>query len=248
MNDDKHADHYSFLSDKHWIADPVQAVFMSGPRKALFRAIMKQKPKKVLDVCCGTGVMANWFASRGIETIGIDSSQTMLGRAERKGRITRAKLMDAGQMEFDKEFYGAYINLAIYEMAPELRERVWQKMVQAVRDGGIVTVMDLNAPQKDARFSRFWRGFFELDERNFLRTNPAHYSNYCEFIQNGGLESWMTQRVTKLDSEKYFFAGNIGVLSAVVGNKIHAVKRQCAGVGPAKQPESTWECTDIAAK
>ena len=124
--------------------------------------------------------------------------------------------MDAGQMKFDKEFDAAYINLAIHEMAPDLREQVWQKMVQAVRDGGIVAVMDLNAPQKDTRRSRFWRGFFELDERNFLRTNPEHYSNYCGFIQNGGLQGWMTQRVANLNSQEYFFAGNIGVLSTVV--------------------------------
>jgi len=214
---DKQPDYYSFLSDKHWIADPVQAVFMAGPRKALFREIMKQQPKKILDVCCGTGGMARRFTSRGIETTGIDSSRTMLGRAERKSRVTRAWLMDAGQMEFNKEFDAAYINLAIHEMAPDLREQVWQKILRAVRAGGIVAVMDLNAPQQDTRRSRFWQGFFELDERNFLRTNPQHYANYREFIQHGGLQGWMTQRVSKLNSEKYFFAGNIGVLSAVVG-------------------------------
>ena len=189
---------------------------MAGPRRALFREIMQHKPKKVLDVCCGTGGMAKRFTSRDIKTIGIDSSRSMLGRAERKGRVTRAWLMDASQMEFDKEFDAAYINLAIHEMAPGLREQVWQKMVQAVRDGGLVAVMDLNAPQKGTRRSRFWHAFFELDERNFLRTHPEHYSNYCEFIQTGGLHGWMKQRVSKLNSEKYFFAGNIGVLSAIV--------------------------------
>lgn len=148
--------------------------------------------------------------------MGIDSSRTMLSQAEKKGRITRSQLMDASQMEFHKEFDVAYINLAIHEMAPDLREVVWQKMVQAVRDGGVVAIMDLNAPQKHTARSRFWQGFFELDERNFLRTNPEHYSNYCEFIKNGGLHSWMKPRVTKLESEKYFFAGNIGVLSAIV--------------------------------
>ncbi len=213
---DKQTDYYSFLADKHWIADPIQAVFMAGPRRALFRTIMKHRPKRVLDVCCGTGGMAGRFTARGIETTGIDSSRTMLGQAERKGRITTARLMDAGEMEFNKEFDAAYINLAIHEMTPELRERVWWKMVQAVRDGGIVAVMDLNAPQQDTRRSRFWRGFFELDERNFLRTNPGHYSNYREFVDNGGLRGWMMQRVSQLNSERYFFAGNLGVLSAIV--------------------------------
>lgn len=189
---------------------------MSAPRKALFQAIMHQKPQTVLDVCCGTGAMANWFTTRGIKTTGIDSSRTMLARAERKGRITHARLLDASQMEFNKEFDAAYINLAIHEMAPDLRELVWQKMLRAVRVGGIVAVTDLNLPQKDTRLSRFWSRFFELDERNFLRTNPDHYSNYCQFIQDGGLRSWMSQRLSKLNGEKYFFAGNIGVLSAIV--------------------------------
>ena len=221
MNDrgDTQTDYYSFLSDKHWIADPIQSVFMSGPRKALYRTIIKQTPKKVLDVCCGTGAMANWFTSRGIETTGIDSSKTMLARAEQKGRVTHARLMDAGQMTFDMEFDAAYINLAIHEMPPDVREKVWLAMIQAVRRGGIIAVMDLNAPQKDTRFSRFWHNFFELDERNFLRTNPDHYTNYCEFIQNGGLSGWMRQRCTNLNSENYFFAGNIGVLSTVVNSE-----------------------------
>lgn len=215
-NNNKLVDYYTFLSDKHWIADPMQAAFMSRPRKALFRTIMNQKPKKVLDICCGTGAMAYWFTSRGIETMGVDASTSMLNRALQKRRLTHSFLLDASQMQFNQEFDAAYINLAIHEMPPDIREQVWQKMIQAVRDGGIVCVMDLCAPEKATRFSRFWRGFFELDERNFLRTNPAHYSNYLEFIHHGGLREWMKQRVSALHSEKYFFAGNIGVLSVVV--------------------------------
>lgn len=217
MNDgDTHTDYYSFLSDKHWIADPIQAVFMSRPRLAMFRAIMKHNPKKVLDVCCGTGALTNWFTSRGIETTGIDSSKTMLARAEQKGRVTQARLMDAGQMRFEKEFDAAYINLAIHEMPPSVRVQVWQAMLRAVRSGGIIAVMDLNAPRQDTRYSRFWHNFFELDERNFLRSNPDHYANYREFIQNGGLRGWIRERTSNLNSEKYFFGGNIGVLSTVV--------------------------------
>jgi len=214
--DDKQVDYYRFLSGKHWITDPVQAVFMSGPRRALFREIIKRKPTKVLDVCCGTAVMTARFTSRGIETTGIDSSRTMLDRAKQKGRIDEAILMDASQMDFDREFDAAYINISIHEMSPNVRERVWQKMIQAVCKGGIVAVMDLNAPLKDTRLSRFWHGFFELDERNFLQTNPEHYYNYREFMENGGLRGWMQTRVKQYVSERYFFSGNIGVITTVV--------------------------------
>ncbi len=221
---DEQTDYYSFLADKHWIADPIQAVLMAGPRRALFATVMKHRPKEVLDVCCGTGGMARRFAAWGIAPTGIDLSRTMLGQAERKGRITHARLMDAGEMELRKEFDAAYINLAIHEMTPDLRERVWQKMIESVCEGGIVVVMDLNAPQMDTRRSRFRHGLFELDERNFLRTNPDHYANYREFLENGGLRGWMTRRVSQLNSEKYFFVGNIGVLSAIVREPVPSVR------------------------
>lgn len=218
MNDDSdtQTDYYSFLSDKHWIADPIQALFMSRPRKALFRAIMKHSPKSVLDVCCGTGAITNRFTSRGIETTGIDSSKSMLARAEQQERLSHARLMDATRMTFQQEFDAAYINLAIHEMSPAVRDQVWQAMTRAVRPGGVIAVMDLNSPDRDTRLSRFWHNFFELDERNFLRTNPDHYANYSEFISNGGLRHWMMQRTSTLDTERYFFAGNIAVLSAIV--------------------------------
>lgn len=212
----KPVDYYSFLSNKHWLADPIQSVFMSGPRKNLFKTVIERKPKNVLDICCGTAVMANWFTSRGLETTGVDSSETMLNRASLKGRLTHSILLDVSQLQFQNEFDAVYVNLAIHEMSPDVREHVWRKMLQAVRDGGLVVVMDLCKPQKNTRLARFWHRFFEMDERNFLTTNPDHYKNYCEFIEHGGLRSWMTQRVAVLHSEEYFFAENIGVLSAVV--------------------------------
>jgi ubiquinone/menaquinone biosynthesis C-methylase UbiE len=214
-NNENH-DYYSFLSGKHWIADPIQALFMRGARKALFGMIVEHKPKSVLDVCCGTGGMAKRFTSVGIETTGVDSSQTMLHHAEKKKRITHAYLINASQMKFNEEFDAAYINLAIHEMSPDMRDLVWQKMCQSVRKGGVVAVMDLNLPKNNTKSSRFWRGFFELDERNFLRTNPKHYDNYCEFIKAGGVRSWMTKRVTKLEAERYYFSENIAVLSAII--------------------------------
>lgn len=209
-------DHYSFLSGKHWVTDPVQAVFMYRPRKALFRLVAKHKPERILDVCCGTGVMANKFTSIGLETTGVDSSESMLKQAKEKSRITYIQLKDASLMEFNKEFDAAYINLAIHEMAPEIRERVWQKMLQAVRAGGVIVAMDLNAPKSLSFPSRFWRGFFELDERNFLKFNPEHYHNYCEFIDNGGLYEWMKRNTTNIEEEEYFFHGNIAVISTIV--------------------------------
>ena len=61
-------------------------------------------------------------------------------------------------------------------------------MIEAVRDGGVIAVMDLNAPKALTGMSKFRHGFFEMDERNFLRSNPDHYTNSCEFIEHGGVD------------------------------------------------------------
>lgn len=216
IENSERTDHYSFLSDKHWITDPVQAFFMSRPRKALFGMAMKHQPGKILDVCCGTGVMASRFTSIGVETTGVDSSPSMLKQATEKSRLTYSLLMDASLMAFEKEFDAAYINLAIHELAPDLRDKVWQRMLRAVRVGGVIIAMDLNAPKYSSFPSRFWQSFFELDERNFLKTNPEHYHNYREFMSMGGVCEWVKARSSKIEDEKYFFNGNIAVLSAIV--------------------------------
>lgn len=216
MQDEQAMDYYRFLAGKQWIADPIQALFMSAPRRALFRAVMQHRPKRVLDVCCGSGAMTARFTKRGIHTVGVDASQTMLERAKAKQRLSEARLMDATQMNFDREFDAAYINIAIHEMAPEIRDTVWNNMLRAVRDGGVIAVMDLNAPPRLNGLAKFWHRFFELDERNFLQTNPEHYANYREFIEHGGIHAWMSSRVDRLSDEKYFFSANLAVLTSIV--------------------------------
>ena len=70
------------------------------------------RPKKVLDVCCGTGVMAEMLAREGLEVTGVDLSQPMIDEARRKAARKRLDLryecQDAASMELNEEFDAAY--------------------------------------------------------------------------------------------------------------------------------------------
>jgi len=206
-------DHYRFLAGKHWLTDPIQGLFMSRPRKALIGQIKALNPQRVLDVCCGSGDIARHFTRAGIETTGVDSSDSMLQRAREKRRINHIHKLDVTQMDFHKEFDVAYVSLAIHEMSADTREQVWKKMLQAVRDGGTIIVLDFSVAKKKRFWSRFWSGFTELDEKSFLKTNPPHYYNYKEFMSNGGVYDWLLQCAGKIDKAETFFADTLAVLS-----------------------------------
>lgn len=47
------------------------------------------KPRRVLDMACGTGSLSMLFASRGIETVGMDLSEDMLVRAREKAQTCK---------------------------------------------------------------------------------------------------------------------------------------------------------------
>lgn len=42
---------------------------------------MADRPARVLDVCCGTGLMTTELAGRGLDVVGVDASPAMLGIA-----------------------------------------------------------------------------------------------------------------------------------------------------------------------
>lgn len=64
-------------------------------------AALSREPRWVLDLCCGTGEAARWFANRGCRTVGVDLSAEMLRLAASKpGNVTwlrqDMRTLDAG--------------------------------------------------------------------------------------------------------------------------------------------------------
>lgn len=70
------------------------------------------KPRKLLDVCCGTGSMAELLVSKGYQVAGFDISEPMVEEARRKaagrGLGIRYEVADAATVDLGARFDAAY--------------------------------------------------------------------------------------------------------------------------------------------
>ncbi len=73
---DKYAEEYDWLTDA--------GNRIAAHRKEVDALIARFSPTRVLDAGCATGLTASLFASKGVETIGLDRSRLMLAIAKRK--------------------------------------------------------------------------------------------------------------------------------------------------------------------
>src|SRR5690349_4817342 len=70
------------------------------------------KPKTMLDVCCGTGVMAEMLTREGFKVTGFDLSDPMIAEAKRKASSKKLKIdyfcQDAAELDLGHTFEAAY--------------------------------------------------------------------------------------------------------------------------------------------
>lgn len=78
----------------------------------LLLSTLEVKPKRLLDVCCGTGTLAELLAAEGFTVEGFDLSPTMIEVAREKSissmRNLRFEVMDASTFDMAKSYEGAY--------------------------------------------------------------------------------------------------------------------------------------------
>ena len=88
--------------------------------------------ERILDVGCGDGVLSLKIIDRGAEVVGVDNSPDMVEAARAAG--VYATLLDAADMDFDRQFDAAFSNAALHWMVE--RERVAEAIFEALMLGG----------------------------------------------------------------------------------------------------------------
>ncbi|MCK4652469.1 MAG: class I SAM-dependent methyltransferase, partial [Methanosarcinales archaeon] len=107
--------------------------------------------KKVLDVCCGTGVMCAMIAdvvgARG-EVVGVDLSEKMLKKAEkRKKDNIRFCISNAEEIPYEDGYFDcASITFGLHEMPYQVRMNVLCEMRRVIKPGGKIAVLDYSYP------------------------------------------------------------------------------------------------------
>lgn len=140
---------------------------------------LDQRPKTLLDVCCGTGQLARHFLDAGYRVVGIDLSADMLeqARANTAGYITAGQAdflqKDAAAFTLDEQF-GLVVSTfdALNHLPDECALRGCFESVRNVLISGGMFIFDLNTR---AGLLQHWNGIHIEDSPELMLVNRAIY-------------------------------------------------------------------------
>ena len=131
-------------------------------RRATVAAVV-QPGDRVLDACCGTGDLAVAAHQAGATVTGLDFSERMLERAQRKSDEVEWVQGDAEKLLFeDASFDAATVGFGVRNLAD--LERGLAELRRVLRPGGRVAILEITKPSGLlAPFYRLWfDGFVPL--------------------------------------------------------------------------------------
>jgi ubiquinone/menaquinone biosynthesis C-methylase UbiE len=128
--------------------------------KELLEKALETFPERetLLEVGCGTGHFTRWFSEKGLATMGVDVSRTMLAEARRRGTSACA-VANASALPFADRSFDLTALVASLEFLEEPK-RALREAVRVARHGlvlGTFNRFSLYALRRRLRPSRVWR-------------------------------------------------------------------------------------------
>ena len=125
--------------------------------ETLQRVLLSKIPNnaRLLDLCCGTGLLIKPLLERGYQVTGIDNSQSMLECARYNAAKADYQLADARDFSLQQQVHGAFSNSASLNHIESIEdlEKVFKCTFEALQEQGVF-VFDLNHPEQ---LKRWWR-------------------------------------------------------------------------------------------
>ncbi len=91
--------------------------------------------QRLLDVCCGTGLVAAAAAAHGLSVTGIDISESMIAQASKKGLAVEFEVGDAEALSFpDASFDRVVCNFGLYHLPDP--DRAIAEAARVLKPGG----------------------------------------------------------------------------------------------------------------
>jgi ubiquinone/menaquinone biosynthesis C-methylase UbiE len=172
-----------------------------------------KKGDRVLDVCCGTGDQAFYYAKNGAIVTGIDQNPGMIGVAEerkKKEGITNVnfRVAAAEKLPFeDSVFDVASISLALHEIENSKRDAVISEMKRVVKKDGCLIFIDFKVPLVSNTASYL----IKMAEHLVGKDNRESFKNY---IEDGGLPILLGRNKLKPEKISYFKDGLLTIIKA----------------------------------
>lgn len=179
----------------------IQAIAFSGMKAG----------DRVLDVCCGTGDQAFYYAQVGIMATGIDLDPNILKLA-RKDKKRRAlsnvsfQLSDAQYLPFkDNYFDYASISFALHEKERTARDKIISEMKRVVKKEGALIFIDFQVPLPKNLFVYLIRAIEFIAGRN-------HHRYFKDYIAQGGLDEILEKNQLTEAKREYLNDGLITII------------------------------------
>jgi trans-aconitate methyltransferase len=117
-----------------WTSDSYRhnAAYVPALGAAVFGLLNPQPGERILDLGCGEGTLTAQIAAAGSTVVGIDASPEMIAAAVARG--IDARLMDAEQLPYDREFDAVFSNAALHWVRDH--DAMLEGVHRALRPGG----------------------------------------------------------------------------------------------------------------
>lgn len=190
------------MSNQNWnaAAYSVHASFVPEQGRALIEMLAPSEGMSVLDLGCGDGELTKELLDAGCEVMGVDASPDMVEAARANGIDVR--LLDAQEMDFDREFDAVFSNAALHWMSDQYAvvRAVWRALVPGGRFvaecGGDGCLRVIREGIKSALAKR---------DVDYKSRNPWHFPEvglYTKILENQGFSVRYIARIdrpTKLE-------------------------------------------------
>ena len=203
----KPKDDYRFIAHFY---DLLFVPLLKGIRNNVIELSMIKDKTSVLEVACGTGEQAGYYARKGAIVTALDFSKPMLKIAKQKNKEYKTLhfiYSDATKLQFrDNQFDISTITLALHEMDPSIREKVVKQMIRVTKKDGRIIIVDYTVPKS----KNIWSIIICLTER---MAGGDHYKNYRHFMTNKGLQELIKDLPLKLKNKRLYYGGNLSIFN-----------------------------------
>jgi len=138
--------------------------------------------KKILDVGCGPGRDAKFFADLGYEVVGIDLSEKLLEIARKNVPKAKFYLMDMRNLDFPNNYFDGIWACASFLHVPRKdAQKTLNEFYRVLRENGLIYIS-----VKEGRGERFVKSNqYGEKERYFVYYS---YAELRKLIENGGFK------------------------------------------------------------
>lgn len=199
------ADAYGFAA--RWY-DFLTGGVLRAVRERLVERIAHSGDRRVLDIGCGTGVLAAMLLQQGLDVTGVDTSPAMLVEAGKRVPPERLVLATGGPLPFENaSFDAAVLCLVMHESA----SGAGNLLVEALRVAPRCYVVEWRMPERNLDYIA--QPLVHCIERV---AGKEHYASFRRFAKEGYLHGITRTVGARVQYEEAMKAGTL-LLAEVTG-------------------------------